>query len=268
MTIQANFCKRAEDIRRVWWCPTGPLAFLPIHAAGIYPDGPKLSEHVISSYTPTLSALLSPQSTNPTAMYQLLTVALPNEARLPGTGKELDCVAKWADGFSLLRLLESEATQARVSEAMKNSSWVHFACHGSQNGSNPTDSCLSLSGGSKLSLSEIIKMRLQNPELAFMSACETATGDATLEDEAVHLAAGMLMAGYKGVIATMWTIPDDFAVEVADETYRLLFREYNADSTQAAEALQFAVQKLVADRKASGKTLPLFSWLPFIHLGI
>ena len=24
---------------RIWWCPTGPLAFLPIHAAGIYKEG-------------------------------------------------------------------------------------------------------------------------------------------------------------------------------------------------------------------------------------
>ena len=31
------------DMARVWWCPTGPLTFLPIHAAGLYNGGgPKL----------------------------------------------------------------------------------------------------------------------------------------------------------------------------------------------------------------------------------
>ncbi|KAJ7280556.1 hypothetical protein C8J57DRAFT_1563358 [Mycena rebaudengoi] len=25
-----------QDLEHIWWCPTGPLAFLPIHAAGIY----------------------------------------------------------------------------------------------------------------------------------------------------------------------------------------------------------------------------------------
>jgi hypothetical protein len=45
---------------RVWWCPTGPFSFIPIHAAGPYTKsgGPDLTKHVLSSYTPTLQALL------------------------------------------------------------------------------------------------------------------------------------------------------------------------------------------------------------------
>jgi CHAT domain-containing protein len=39
---------------------------------------------------------------------------------------------------------------------------------------------------------------------AFLSACETAKGDHDYADEAVHLAASMLFAGFKSVIATMW----------------------------------------------------------------
>ena len=47
---------------RIWWCPTGPLAFLPIHAAGIYATsileaGPTLSDFAISSYIPNVRAL-------------------------------------------------------------------------------------------------------------------------------------------------------------------------------------------------------------------
>ena len=51
---------------RVWWCPTGPLAILPLHAAGHHPrDRTEAStgsakcvlDSVISSYTPTLTAL-------------------------------------------------------------------------------------------------------------------------------------------------------------------------------------------------------------------
>ena len=137
-----------------------------------------------------------------------------------------------------------------------------------QNTSNPTKSCLLLSGHTKLTLSDIIKLCLENAELAFLSACETATGDKKLEEEAVHLAAGMLLAGFHGVIATMWTIEDAIAVEIADETYRLLFKEYNADSTHAAEALHFAVKKVCEDRQAKGLKIPLLWWVPFIHMGI
>ena len=222
-----------------------------------------MSDFAVSSYTPTLTALFYEHISQRSEKPQILTVALPSESRLPGTAKEVKCVASHAQDFPVLSLLESQATSQHVSVAMKESAWAHFACHGMQNISNPTESCLLLAGNSKLTLSDIIKLHLGNTELAFLSACETATGDKELEEEAVHLAAGMLLAGYRGVIATMWTIDDDIAVRVADETYRLLFKEYNADSTCAAEALQSAVKKVCKGAKA-----PLFSCLPFIHMGI
>ena len=73
----------------------------------------------------------------------------------------------------------------------------------------------------------------------------------------------MLMAGYRGVIATMWTIDDNFAAQVADETYHRLFKEYHASANHAAEALHFAVEKVRKDNQK----LSLFSWVPFIHIG-
>ena len=50
---------------RVWWCPTGPLTSMPVHAAGKYsrtgtrPTSPAdtVSGRVVSSYIPTLGAL-------------------------------------------------------------------------------------------------------------------------------------------------------------------------------------------------------------------
>ncbi|KAJ7090154.1 hypothetical protein C8R44DRAFT_648448, partial [Mycena epipterygia] len=40
--------------------------------------------------------------------------------------------------------------------------------------------------------------------LAFLSACETAKGDCTVPDEAIHLAATLLFSGFRGVVAIMW----------------------------------------------------------------
>lgn len=238
-----------------------------MHAAGVYPSGPSLSDFVISSYIPTLSVLLDKPPVH-TSRPQILTVALPTESypRLPGTGREVERIAQHADKFKVISLFESQATPDRISEAMRTCSWVHFACHGTQNSSDPTASSLSLAGRSKLTLSAIIKLRLENAELAFLSACETATGDMNLAEEAVHLAAGMLLAGYRGVIGTMWTVDDDISVEIAVETYRLLLKEYNAEASRAAKGLHFAIQKVRRDRKAKGK-LSLFSWVPFIHMG-
>jgi CHAT domain-containing protein len=49
-----------------------------------------------------------------------------------------------------------------------------------------------------------MEMNLKHAFVAFLSACETAKGDRTYADEVVHLAATMLFAGFKSVIATMW----------------------------------------------------------------
>ncbi|KAG2156776.1 uncharacterized protein EDB93DRAFT_1101209 [Suillus bovinus] len=44
---------------RIWWCPTSLFNFLPLHAAGEYREGGKfLSQQYISSYTPSLTALI------------------------------------------------------------------------------------------------------------------------------------------------------------------------------------------------------------------
>jgi CHAT domain-containing protein len=148
-------------------------------------------------------------------------------------------------------------------KAMSDSNWLHLACHGSQRQDEPTKSGLILEDG-HLTLEEIIKLDLPSAEFAFLSACQTTTGDEALSDEAVHIAGGMMLAGYQSVVGTMWSIRDDLAPEVADEFYRrIMGGEDRPDNRKAAEALHYSVQKL---RKKGG--IPLTSWIPFVHLGV
>src|SRR5438309_1040494 len=89
--------KQSEDeLVRMWWFTSGFLTFLPIHAAGIYGEkafpGSKLSDFVVSSYTPTLSNIITDSSPTTLPNLQVLAVALPAESGLPGTGQELDCI--------------------------------------------------------------------------------------------------------------------------------------------------------------------------------
>jgi hypothetical protein len=53
----------------------------------------------------------------------------------------------------------------------------HFACHGIQDRSTPTESALLLAGNSQLTLSTIIQLNLPHADLAFLPACQTATGN-------------------------------------------------------------------------------------------
>jgi CHAT domain-containing protein len=145
---------------------------------------------------------------------------------------------------------------------MEEHDWVHLACHAHQNISDPTSSGFFLHDG-VLDLSAINQRSFRNKGLAFLSACQTATGDETLPDEAIHLASGMLMAGYRSVIATMWSVMDDDAPFVADKVYAELMKDAKLGNGEAGKALHYAVEGLrdrVGEREFS-------RWMPYIHIG-
>jgi CHAT domain-containing protein len=223
-------------------------------------------DYAVSSYTPTLSALIDGKfRPNALSTPKLLAVALPLESGLPSAQKEINIIQRHLQDFSVSKLMESRATVDNVVKGMQESNWVHFACHGVQDISNPTNSALLLAGHTPLTLLDISKLSLPHAELAYLSACQTATGAEELSEEAVHLTAGMLLAGYRGVIGTMWSIRDDDAPQVADAIYAHLFKEPHPDPAQAAFALHEAIIKLCNN---SGGKKSLFSWVPYIHVGI
>jgi CHAT domain-containing protein len=170
-----------------------------------------VSDYVISSYTPTLTALLNPPPAN-TTQFKITTVIepkAPNCPPLPGASAELKKIMTRVPGEWLTNLVGTTVETALLH--LRQSSIVHFACHGVQNLVQPLDSSLILTGG-HLKVSDIMRrpeeensLNFQKSiSLAFLSACETAKGDKTRPDEAMHLAATLLFAGFHGVVATMW----------------------------------------------------------------
>ena len=251
--------------------------FLPIHAAGFYDTqhsepGHRVSDFVISSYLPTLSILalsLKPDVT-PSRDLRLLAVRQPPTdglSRLPGVDTELEHIrAVIRDSpFARTTLLESSVgTVEEVLDLMKGADWVHFACHGIQDAKSPTESGLCLADRRRLKISDIIALSRPHGGLAFLSACQTAMGEERLADEAIHIAAGMLFAGFEGVVGTMWSISDKLAPGVARDVYEQLFRNgTRPDHREAARALHGAIGRLRDSGKAS-----FHSWLPFIHVGL
>ncbi|KAG9126960.1 hypothetical protein FRC07_001259 [Ceratobasidium sp. 392] len=255
----------ADQLPRITWCTTGPLSFLPLHAAGDYTK-PKCSlfDFAVSSYTPTLSALLEQPHipadfSGVTLVGQEITAGFP---RLPGTTDELNRISRQTQQTPITRLEGGEATCSAVLDAMQKHSWVHLACHASQNLADPISSAFHLHDG-PLDLAAITDKHLKHADLAFLSACQTATGDKELSEEAVHLAAGMLMAGYRTVIATMWPIRDQDAPLVAERFYEYMLKDGVPDSRKAARALHYAVGCL---REKVGVDAYMH-WAPYIHMG-
>ena len=202
----------------------------------------------------------------PSNEFKLLAVAQPStpgQPRLHNTTLEVAEIRKHIGSHTMMELEGADATVERVIEGLSHYGWVHLACHGSQNRSDPTKSALMLEDGG-LEFGTITgKVLPSTAEFAFLSACQTASGDDTLPEEAVHLAAGMLFVGYRSVIATMWSIRDKDAPVVADEVYRRLLSVEQPDSTQAARALHYAVAHL----RRESPEISFLSWVPFIHIG-
>jgi hypothetical protein len=205
---------------RLHWCANGDFVFLPIHAAGIY-TGPQASQaccsdFVVSSYTPTISALLRAQkSATPirSAEVSMLLVGEDcatnlNMGRLWNVRKELECVESIATTKRFGHIVEcipSAATVERVTDRIKSANFVHLACHGIQDPTKALESGFYLRD-SMLTISKLMDLRLDQPWFAYLSACETAKGDAEQPDQVMHLAAAMLFAGFKSVVATMWSV--------------------------------------------------------------
>ena len=189
----------------------------------------------------------------------------PGHTRLPNADKELELIKQFGSNLDVHSLPGELATVEHVLEGMEERSWVHLACHAVQHRSLPTESAFCLHNGN-LTLSKIITKSFPNADFAFLSACQTATGDEKLPDEAVHLAAGMLAAGYRSVIATMWSIGDNDAPLIAGEVYQRLLCGPTPDSSLAAHALHHAVKELRKKLEQTGSP-GFLSWVPFIHVG-
>lgn len=248
---------------RMWWCTSGLLSLLPIHAAGQHtnwfdPTAATLLDTVISSTTPNLRALLHARRPNPNSEGgQILAVGMPHTpgaTSLPGASTETAALARRFPDH-VIPMVGPEATRQAVTAALPTTRWAHFACHGTAEITSPWDSRLLLHDG-PLTVTDVIRLRLDQSELAFLSACETARPGGRV-DEAVHLASAFQLAGFRHVIATLWPINDVYAVEFADTVYTAI-----ADGKDPAAAVHQAVRD-VRDYQPRSPSL----WASHLHAG-
>jgi CHAT domain-containing protein len=133
---------------------------------------------------------------------------VPNANPLPYTKVELDRIRQRVpeNFLHVLGDKDAPATVQNVLSHLSTSHIVHFACHCGRSATGPLDSGLILHGGHPLTVKAIMKQNIPNASLAFLCACDTAMGVEDLPDEAMHVAASLLFAGFRGVIATMWCV--------------------------------------------------------------
>ncbi|KAG2040824.1 CHAT domain-containing protein [Suillus americanus] len=261
---------------RIWLCPTADFASIPLHAANPFltkadrSKDPCLEDLYICSYTPTLSALVRSR--------QLMKKRVPPSfvaigQGQPGAGKgkallavdsELELVHKLVPTTANCTTISGDAaTRAGALDALQRNTWVHLACHGMQDRTQPYNSHFVMKD-KHLTLLDIMERDIPHAEFAFLSACHTAVGDEETPDEVIHLAVGLQFSGFKSVVGTLWEVDDSVAKHVVEAFYKYMFNPKEGgvmDCTKAAWALNCATH-------AVKTKVPLEQRMVFIHIGV
>jgi hypothetical protein len=268
-----------RDWPHVWWSMEGPLALLPIHAAGHHMsgDGRAVLDRVVSSYTPTVRALADARRTAArplSAEPRVLVVAMPTTPGVPGglpsVAEEAQVLRQYMRDVVVLiepsipELAEQVPTRDVVLSYLPDYPIAHFACHGFSDPDDPSQSRLLLHdhASAPLTVAVLSSLRLVNARLAYLSASQTAVSFGShLLGEAVNLTTSFHLAGYPHVIGTLWNINDRASVQIAADFYRLL-ADRSVDTNRSAEALHYAI-RAARDRFRNTPSL----WAAHIHSG-
>ncbi|MET9730755.1 CHAT domain-containing protein [Streptomyces sp. NPDC006458] len=277
-----------EPWPRVWWCPVGLMAYLPLHAAGHHadlaaaPEAPRAVEpaepdtapprtvldRVVSSYTATVRGLARARrhrrrgAAAPAARPAVVAVPeAPGVVGLPGALAEADLLAGLLPGADVL----PHPTRASVLAALPGHPVAHFACHGAPHRIDPWRGRLILHDHDTdpLTVADIGALRLDGG-LAFLSACNTTLAPSRLADEALHITGAFQLAGYPHVVGTLWPVSDRAAHQLAADFYTRLTGSGATppDPLRSADSLHHATRGLRA-RYPRTPTL----WAAHTHTG-
>jgi CHAT domain-containing protein len=112
----------------------------------------------------------------------------------------------------------------------------HFACHGRIDRFQPLNSALSLSGGDRLSVEQLLSAdELEKSPLITLSACASAVSGVTADSDALGLPAAFIAMGAPSVVAALYPVEDLATALLMQRLYQLL-----SEGVPIAEALRQA----------------------------
>jgi CHAT domain-containing protein len=199
--------------------PYGAAHMLPFHALPF--DGKPLAAERTVSYLPSASTLQflslgrvwrTPENIlavgNPTG-------DLPD---LPAAEAEAAYVASL---FGTQALIGKDANEKAVRARIPSARLLHFATHGELSEEAPLSSWIALADNEQLTLYELMGLRM-DAELVVLSACETGQGQTTGGDDVVGLTRGLLGAGARAALVSLWPVDDVATSLLMGEFYRRL----------------------------------------------
>ena len=229
--------------------PDGLLHHLPLHALH---DGERyLLDDLPVSYAPSATVYCLGRGRETVWEERSLVLGVP-DANAP---RILDEVRAVADILPNSRLLVgAEATRESLEAHGEGCRFVHIATHGLYRRDNPMFSALKL-GDARLSLLDLYDLSL-SAELAVVSGCATGRGKVQGADELVGLTRGLLFAGARTVLATLWDVDDESTAR-----FMRLFYSKMVAGKRPARALRRAALELREDHPHP------YHWAPFLLVG-
>lgn len=182
-------------------------------ACGALPAFPLLAAAPLGitfTVTPSARAIAGAADSAREGVY---TLGDPRPTHLPLRWGEAEAlaVAELAGDVTKARVGE-EATRGWLLEGLREGHTVVASCHGEFDGWDVFASRLFLAGGETLTLDDVLgdEVDLSGLRLLVLSACQTAVMDIRRGalGEARGLATGMLQAGARAVLASLWPVDD------------------------------------------------------------
>jgi CHAT domain-containing protein len=226
------------------------------------------------TYSTPASGRVEGYSSTPRARYSALRGELKS---LPYSGWETSWVAEQLNsiGFKTRTLTKEEATEHAVRENLAGRKIVHLACHGLADQTHGNlFGALAVAPGKNaqrgptddgyLTLAEIYDLKMQDCELAVLSACETNVGPQLQGEGVFALSRGFLVAGARRVIASNWIVDDESSATLISGFCSALAKQHETHkSLNYAEALQSAKRWI---RKQEKWRHPYY-WGAFVQIG-
>ncbi|EHM89433.1 hypothetical protein HMPREF0045_00098 [Actinomyces graevenitzii C83] len=267
----------AEERPHVWWSPLGEFALLPVHAAGIHPrrkpqinqrkndpsKWPNMHERVISSYLPTILLVDSHPEAENGPLDTVLHVSVDPSEQLISLEDERQVIDNALPQAHINHLFDDNATISAFRAALPECTLLHVSAHGWLDRNDSFEAGIDLFDG-RFTLRDLAASRADKGQLAVLLTCDSASGDFTTPNEALHVAGAAQQAGFKEVVAATLPVRDDSVVPFVTTLYADITAE-PVDKTFApavAQAMTDAVDKLRMDSRYAVDPL---SWVPYAH---
>jgi CHAT domain-containing protein len=229
--------------------PHDVLHYVPFHA--LYDGRSYLIDSTAISYAPSAFIYALCRRRSAPAGDGALVLGVPDE-RAPFIGDEVRAVARILPAARLK--IGPEASAAALKALGPGCRTVHIATHGYFREDNPLFSGVRL-GDAYLTLHDLSDMRLP-VDLVTLSGCGTGLNVIAEGDELRGLARGLLAAGARSLLMTLWDVHDQSTAEFMTGFYRAV-----AAGVPKATAVQQSMQAM-RDRYPHP-----YYWAPFTLVG-